>query len=97
MATRKSSGRPSTSREREITSRMRASGSLARCERPTSAPSNAASDQPGRLEQGPEEKFGLSGRISGLAGVFMTRFRLRGGADTSTAIGAVNARADISD
>jgi hypothetical protein len=38
---------------------------LARWLRPSAAPSSAASDQPGRLAQGPEEKRGLRGRTDG--------------------------------
>src|SRR5690606_28574594 len=39
---------------------------LARCERPSGASASAASDHPGRLAQGPEEKLGLAGRVPGL-------------------------------
>ncbi|CUX01247.1 conserved hypothetical protein [Agrobacterium salinitolerans str. Hayward 0363] len=38
---------------------------LARCERPSGASERASSDQPGRFEQGPEEKCVLPGRTSG--------------------------------
>src|SRR6478609_11160007 len=40
---------------------------LARCERPSGASESASSDQPGRFEQGPEEKWVLFGRTSGFA------------------------------
>src|SRR5690606_32778510 len=39
---------------------------LARCERPSGALARASSDHPGRLAQGPEEKLGLAGRMSGM-------------------------------
>jgi len=42
-----------------------------RCERPRTAFSKTVGDQPGRLAQGPEEKFGFAGRMSGIRGVFM--------------------------
>src|SRR4051812_8236798 len=56
---------PSTARERSITSTSRPLGPAARCDRPSSAPSNAVSDQPDRLAVGPEPKFGLPGRRVG--------------------------------
>src|SRR5207302_6695274 len=48
-----------------MTSASRATPGFERCERPSSAPDNAAGDQPGRLAQGPEEKHGLAGRRVG--------------------------------
>src|SRR5690606_25082285 len=44
---------------------MRALAGLARCERPVNAPASASSVQPGRLEHGPDEKFGLAGLTAG--------------------------------
>src|SRR6185437_17134727 len=56
---------PRRARERCTTSSILARPGLARCERPSSAPSSAPSVQPGRLAQGPEEKSGFRGRTSG--------------------------------
>src|SRR6185503_16010052 len=50
----------------------RALPSLARCERPRKAFSRALRDQPGRLAQGPEEKWILPGRLAGLVAVVMS-------------------------
>src|SRR6476660_9212682 len=50
----------------------RALPSLARCERPRNALSRFCRDQPGRLAQGPEEKFTLPGRLAGFAAVVMS-------------------------
>ena len=47
----------------------RALPSLERCERPISALSRAWGVHPGRLAQGPEEKFGFAGLIAGFASV----------------------------
>jgi len=38
---------------------------LARCERPSGASERALRFQPGRLAQGPDEKFGTRGRVLG--------------------------------
>ena len=38
---------------------------------PTSAPDSAATLQPGRLAQGPDEKFGFSGRVVGAGFIVM--------------------------
>jgi hypothetical protein len=64
MPRRQSAGIPRIARERSITSARRAFGSFARWLRPSSAPCSEASDQPGRLAQGPEEKLGQAGRKS---------------------------------
>ena len=48
-----------------MTSSMRALAGFARCERPTSEPLSESSDQPGRLLQGPDEKKGRFGFVSG--------------------------------
>jgi hypothetical protein len=48
-----------------MTSWMRALAGLARWERPTRALSRASSDQPGRFEQGPDEKYGRLGLKDG--------------------------------
>ena len=61
-------GVPSRARERSSTSARRALAAAARCERPTSARSSAASDQPGRLAVGPEPKQGFAGRRVGRMG-----------------------------
>ena len=68
MPSRQSAGMPRIARERSITSASRAFGSLARWLRPSSAPDSASSVKPGRLAQGPEEKLGLAGRMSGFGG-----------------------------
>src|SRR4051812_14409140 len=65
IPSRQPAGIPSSARERSITSSRRALGPEARWLRASIAPSSAASDQPGRLAQGPEEKFGLWGRRRG--------------------------------
>ncbi len=65
MPTRQFSGMPRIARERVTTSWSRALPTLARCERPTRAAFSAATVQPGRLAQGPEEKQGLAGRTFG--------------------------------
>src|SRR5690349_7567706 len=44
---------------------MRALPGLDRCERPTSALASTSTVQPGRLAQGPDEKFGLAGFTAG--------------------------------
>ncbi len=49
-----------------MTSVSRATPGFERCDRPSSAPDNAAGDQPGRLAHGPDEKHGLAGRRVGL-------------------------------
>lgn len=51
-----------------MTSWMRALAGFARCERPTSASLSASIDHPGRLLQGPDEKNGRFGFVTG----FMT-------------------------
>src|SRR5262245_27716716 len=50
----------------------RALPSLARCERPSRAFSRFSRDQPGRLAQGPEEKWVLTGRLAGLCAVVIS-------------------------
>ncbi len=55
MPSFQSAGMPSNARERSITACKRCFGALARCERPSSAPASASSDQPGRFAHGPEE------------------------------------------
>ena len=67
MPSRQSAGMPRMARERSITSARRALGAAARWLRPSNAPDSASSVKPGRLAQGPEEKLGLAGRMSGLA------------------------------
>jgi hypothetical protein len=46
-----------------------------RCERPTSAFSSTAGDQPGRFAQGPEEKHGLAGCRVGFIKLFLGKNR----------------------
>lgn len=53
-----------------MTSWMRALAGLARWERPTKASSRELSDQPGRLEHGPDEKKGLLGFSDGFIWFF---------------------------
>src|SRR5882724_9588188 len=65
---------PSTARLSSIASASLALPSLARCERPRQARSSAASDQPGRFAQGPEEKWGMRGRRLGRACAVMAPF-----------------------
>src|SRR5262245_18893078 len=50
----------------------RALPSLARCERPRKAFSRLFRDQPGRLAQGPDEKWVLTVRVAGLRGVVIS-------------------------
>src|SRR3978361_333246 len=50
-----------------MTSASRAFGSAARWLRPRNAPESASSVKPGLLAQGPEEKLGFDGRMSGVA------------------------------
>src|SRR5262245_64154687 len=50
----------------------RALPSLARCDRPRKAFSRLLRDQPGRLAQGPEEKWVLTGRLAGLRAVVIS-------------------------
>src|ERR1700761_230358 len=49
----------------------RALPSLERCERPRTADLRFSGDHPGRLAHGPEENSARSGRMAGLAGVFI--------------------------
>src|SRR6266478_3274392 len=56
---------PSTAHERSRTSRNFALPAAERCERPRQESWSAWSDQPGRLAQGPEEKWGDCGRSEG--------------------------------
>jgi hypothetical protein len=49
-----------------MTSFRRALPGLERCERPRIAEERFSGLQPGRLAQGPEEKFGRAGRMAGL-------------------------------
>src|ERR1700692_2826105 len=67
MPSRQPSGMPSILVEREITSASLALGPFARWLRPKAAPSSAAKENPGRLAQGPDEKFGFCGRATGFA------------------------------
>src|SRR5260370_39368829 len=61
---------PRIARERSRTSRNFALPAAERCERPRQASWSAWSDQPGRLAQGPEEKWGDCGRSDGfIAGI----------------------------
>ena len=69
MPSRQSVGMPRMARERSITSASRAFGSLARWLRPSKAPDSASTEKPGRLAQGPEEKLGLRGRVSGFGAI----------------------------
>src|SRR5581483_10232872 len=55
-----------------MASLRRALPSLARCERPRNAWPRLSRDQPGRLAQGPEEKWILPGRVAGLVAVVMS-------------------------
>src|ERR1035437_6450170 len=48
---------------------------LARCERPSGASWRFCRDQPGRLAQGPEEKFALTGRAPGAVTLICHPFR----------------------
>ena len=68
MPTRCVSGTSSTARVRSIASFSLCLPTLARCERDSTAPFSASSDQPGCLAQGPAEKLGLAGRMAGAAG-----------------------------
>ncbi len=69
MPSFQSAGMPSSALERSITACSRCLGAFARCERPSSAPESASSDQPGRFAQGPEEKCGRRGRTLGFIAV----------------------------
>ena len=71
IPSRQSAGMPRMDLESVMTSASFALGVAARWLRPSSAPSKAASDQPGRLAQGPEEKRGLAGLIPGLVALAM--------------------------
>src|SRR5438477_9182696 len=73
IPTRQSAGMPRIAREPSITSTSLAKPTPERCERPTSAVSITAGDQPGRFAQGPEEKHGLAGRRVGFIGLFPHR------------------------
>jgi hypothetical protein len=66
IPSRQSAGMPRMPLDRSITSASFAFGSFARWLRPSIAPDSASSVQPGRLAQGPEEKRGFDGRMSGL-------------------------------
>ena len=65
MAMRWLSGTCKISRVRSMASFRRALPSLERCDRPSTAISRFEADQPGRLAQGPEEKYGRAGRTGG--------------------------------
>jgi hypothetical protein len=65
MPSLQSDGSSRIARERSMTSKSCASPTDERCERPTSAFSRTAGDQPGRFAQGPEEKHGFAGRRVG--------------------------------
>src|SRR5579883_3190764 len=65
---------PRMARERSSTSASLALPAFERCDRPTHASDNKASVQPGRLAQGPDEKWGTCGRAAGLAIVVMVRY-----------------------
>src|SRR3546814_10712378 len=62
---RQPAGIRSTERVRSMTSASFALPGDERCERPSVAAESASSDHPGRLAQGPEEKFGSEGRTDG--------------------------------
>ena len=70
MPMRQSAGTPRMARVRSITSASLALPSLARCERASAASFSASGDQPGRLAQGPEEKYGTTGRVVGFMAGF---------------------------
>ena len=55
---RHASGSPRSARERSSSSWIRANGSFARWDLPSSASERTSTDQPGRLGHGPEEKSG---------------------------------------
>src|SRR5947209_20494376 len=79
IPTRQSAGMPRIAREPSITSTSLAKPTPERCERPTSAVSITAGDQPGRFAQGPEEKHGLAGRRVGFIKLFLAKeIRARG-------------------
>ena len=59
-----------------MTSSIRAFATVARWERPTSAPLSASIDQPGRFEQGPDEKNGREGFMDGF--IFKVKIPLGG-------------------
>ena len=65
MARRWESGRPSTAAVRPMASPRRTLPAAERWERPTQAAARADVDQPGRLAQGPEEKWFREGLIEG--------------------------------
>ena len=65
MAMRKSAGTSSISRVRSIACLSLALLRPERCERPSAACSRTWTLQPGRFEQGPDEKRGLTGREPG--------------------------------
>jgi len=48
---------------------------LERCDRLVQASFSEAGDHPGRFFVGPDEKYGITGRIAGLAYVVITRSR----------------------
>src|SRR5205823_14918546 len=73
IPTRQSAGMPRIAREPSITSTSLAKPTPERCERPTSAASITAGDQPGRFAQGPEEKQGLAGRPVGFIKLFLAK------------------------
>src|SRR5579871_3121263 len=68
MPSRQSAGICRRARLRSITSASLALPAFERWERPRQAAFSASSDQPGRLAQGPEEKYGRSGRFVGFDG-----------------------------
>src|SRR5215472_15039775 len=65
---------PRMARERSRTSASLALPDFERCDRPTHASDSRAKVQPGRLAQGPDEKWEMCGRAAGLAVVVMVRY-----------------------
>ena len=66
MPSFQSAGMPRMARERSITSARRAFGLLGAVAAAEEGASKRVQRKPGRLAQGPEEKLGLAGRMSGL-------------------------------
>src|SRR6266567_255512 len=75
-------------------STSRARPTRERCDRPSSASSSTAGDQPGRLAQGPDEKHGLAGRRVGfIAPSLPFQLPASGGGALAPSMPAVNAAA----
>ena len=71
-----SPGIPRNSRVASIASAILDFGPFARCERPSAAAERFPRCQPGGLEQGPDEKQGLLGRLDGLMNFAMVSFQI---------------------